>query len=878
MNKLYSYFFIVFLVLPFVGNAQKETNIWYFGTNIGLDFNTSPPTQLTQSSLYTTGEGEGVMSLADADGNLLFYTNGENIYDANHNLMPNGAGLKGNISSAQSAFALQIPCDPTKYLIFTVAHEGQAAPDQGLHVSTLDMTLNGGLGDIVTTEKNIKLSGNHFLMEALQVVPSSVANEYYVMVHTAKNATSGIGGDQFLSYKVSCDGTISAPTSSTATGAFDNNTFGSDGGLIGSMKFSPCQDKVAITYYNAGAIGVQIFNYDRTTGQVTGLISSITNISSQAYGLEWSPSGQYLYVTELTTEQLNQYDTEAGSDAAINASRYTWTVSNDAGVRLGALQIGPDGQIYVTHTEWTGTYGNDVPADCSYLGIIHNPNGTDAAANFEEKAICFTGGTEPIKGVVQHGLPPFIPRNNLQIREPVVCIDQGEQFQFNFTSDYDNPIIWDMGDGTIINNQATPTHTYTTAGTYDVALQLTDLHCGIPYYDTITIEVIDLEPQYSISGPSACPGTATITGTTTTKDNYVWFDASSGGNVLGTGDSYDYNMTADGSIWVEDRTPASQEVVYPGPPANAWDRDIITTFDVHEDLTLNSAKVYLYGASGTCSGTYNFVVKQGATTIAGPKAITLTCGGENTLDLGFDIPAGTGYSLETVEVVDLLASHDDYDGINQVGDALTITTPGADFGMFYAFDVDVIHECTLRKEVPVVCTTPVELIAFDAKRNNASIALAWTTASEHNSSYFEVQRSFDGANWVSIGTVEAAGYSNSDIQYSFTDAPAPLQALFYRIVEFDIDGSPSPSKMAVVPQAELGFYAVPNPGNGHVQLYTNTVGVTSAEVTIHSTIGTVVYNNTNYHLGDKIQLQAQGVYFITIEIEGLQKTIKYINQ
>ncbi|MBL4905263.1 MAG: hypothetical protein JKZ00_04480, partial [Flavobacteriaceae bacterium] len=69
---------ILLLFISTLSFGQKEANIWYFGANAGLDFNTSPPTALTDGELNTL---EGCSSFSDADGNLLFYSDGIIVYD-----------------------------------------------------------------------------------------------------------------------------------------------------------------------------------------------------------------------------------------------------------------------------------------------------------------------------------------------------------------------------------------------------------------------------------------------------------------------------------------------------------------------------------------------------------------------------------------------------------------------------------------------------------------------------------------------------------------------------------------------------------------------------------------------------------------------------
>ncbi len=75
--------------------GQKQANIWYFGQYAGLDFNTTPPTILANGQLNTN---EGCSSIADPiSGNLLFYTDGVTVWNQQHAIMSNGAGLKGDI-------------------------------------------------------------------------------------------------------------------------------------------------------------------------------------------------------------------------------------------------------------------------------------------------------------------------------------------------------------------------------------------------------------------------------------------------------------------------------------------------------------------------------------------------------------------------------------------------------------------------------------------------------------------------------------------------------------------------------------------------------------------------------------------------------------
>jgi hypothetical protein len=86
---------------------------WYFGWGIGLSFASTPPAKLEGSSL-TTLDGSATVS-DPRTGNLLFYTDGRDIWDATHRLMPNGTGLLGHTSSTQTSLIVPAPGDDSLY-------------------------------------------------------------------------------------------------------------------------------------------------------------------------------------------------------------------------------------------------------------------------------------------------------------------------------------------------------------------------------------------------------------------------------------------------------------------------------------------------------------------------------------------------------------------------------------------------------------------------------------------------------------------------------------------------------------------------------------------------------------------------------------------
>ena len=140
MNKLLFYFL---LSINFCVFSQEEASNWYFGENAGIQFaNDGSITVLNDGQLNTI---EGCSSISDSNGNLLFYTDGITVYNRQHTILNNGFGLLGDPSSSQSAIVVPKPNDPDIYYIFTV---GSNQSQTGLKYSVVDMTRDGGLGQV----------------------------------------------------------------------------------------------------------------------------------------------------------------------------------------------------------------------------------------------------------------------------------------------------------------------------------------------------------------------------------------------------------------------------------------------------------------------------------------------------------------------------------------------------------------------------------------------------------------------------------------------------------------------------------------------------------------------------------------------------------
>lgn len=421
---LYPYFFLSAFVFGFslLVNAQNpdknRTNHWFFGQQAGLDFSTGTAVADTNGKM-TVLEGSATMS--DTLGNLLFYTDGKTVWNAQHDTMKNGYGLGvGQFATPrQGALIVPLPGSNTVYYIFTVdGWENQF--QNGLQYSIVDMTLDTGKGAL--TQKNILLFAPS--TEQLAGVKDATGCGYWVVSHERYT-------DKFRAYHVTDAGIDTNAVIST---------IGADYGYMASLNIyaggygiylSPNGTYAAVLDFWAWLSGTGIpdtlalFQFDKMTGTFSNRIPLEADTLLGAIGFSpdntklYQASGRYLY-------KLYQYDISTYSKIAIQSSK-NFIYASNPNLPAG-FQNGKNGKLYGT----TETF--------YYAGAIQNPNASGLACNFvandvylggrialtqlpnfiqsyfdDSAAICITG-IEEIESN-SHKLFPNLVRDYLEIKE-----------------------------------------------------------------------------------------------------------------------------------------------------------------------------------------------------------------------------------------------------------------------------------------------------------------------------------------------------------------------------------------------------------------------------------------------------------------------------
>ena len=168
---------------------------------------------------------------------------------------------------------------------------------------------------------------------------------------------------------------------------------------------------------------------------------------------------------------------------------------------------------------------------------------------------------------------------------------------------------------------------------------------------------------------------------------------------------------------------------------------------------------------------------------------------------------------------------------------------------------------------------PISLGAFSVKKLNKSVQLNWSTEQESNSSHFIIERSADGRNWNSIGTIAAAGYSNNHIDYGYYDN-APLNGFnYYRLQLVDRDGKAQFSPVRnIYFDDPLGVIISPNPAKDFINIAVSANNNNTASITIGiiDMSGKMIYQQQTNRSSLQVNTSAlnKGMYFVKVIAEG----------
>jgi|GEM_PF-5224379 len=837
--------------------AQNEANIWWFGNKAGLDFNTNPPTVLNTTIPIFTFEGSATIS-DPVTGQLIFATDGITVWYPNGTIVSGGSGLRGNFSSAQSALIVPNPANINQWFIFTANVNPPNGTPYGHNYYVVTRTgatlavgsVNNLLGPTVSTEQLAALGDG--------------SGGYWIVTH-------GVGSNTFYAFHVTSAGVVNTTAVTSNVGTAISAT-----DYISSMKVNTCQTKLALT--NLGAGIVEVFNFDNTSGSVTSLQYSKTGIS-QPYGLEFSPNDAYLYYGTLGG-QLYQLKMSTGV-----ATLTGWSPPPNGVGNFGQLQLAPDRKIYVT-SENTATN--------SYLGVISDPDSVYTKANYSNIGlqIASVNSYYPLLGLPTFSRTFVSGSLDAFPGSGAYCVNTNIPLSYNYSGAVTSQTWtvtpatgWSFTSG--VNTDPSPTIQFTSNNTYTVQLDV--ISCGRTYTQNMSFVI---SAPLSVTGSVSCTTPNLVLNNAAVDPNeplYLWYDGPKPtGKLIGVGTPVNYSVGNDASkptnVYVEVASAASASAnasssVGPAATTLTWSAIAIAggytspAINVFTDiLVLKSFDIR--PRTGFCSGTLTVVIKNGAgTTVFTGTFIPSCVAGVFTIPVNVTLPKGNGYKITlTSPSMQLNGNPAATTVFSNAQASLGAAAAGALEVANLVYDYQnftIITTCSNRSAIPVLCSLPVELVQFSGKHEGDDILLYWSTASEKNNSYFDVERSADGIHFTTIGRVAGTINSPTLNTYEFYDTQ-PLQGInYYRLAQYDLDGTRNDSHIISLyktdKKAEL-FTVVPNPSSTYFTVllhadYANTL------LTITDAVGRTVCSS-NIESGVKSvdigEFLVKGIYILHV--------------
>ncbi len=330
---------VVFSCVVSLLAGQRQAETWHIGNGIGISFAGDQPALVQPSAQEAF---EGVVSYSDAQGNLLFYTNGGGrppggpagfgpgtIWNRNHQPMYDLNGTQGGgISAIQSSLAFPDPAQDSVYYLFTMEENefiaGGTPPDQpegrGLSYFKIDMRLNGGLGEVIVADQRVFVPA----FESLAGTPDGNGGYWTYCI-------SGPSNRSLVRVHVTAAG-VGEPL------VTDLNLVALDG----PIKISPAGDWL---YY-----GGTIFPLSRETGQVD-LAGRVSLFSDSPGTTSFTADSRFLYSVRpalATGNRLVRYDLTAPD---ITAAQETVSFL-PPNAQNRPMQLAADGRLYFILAEF----------------------------------------------------------------------------------------------------------------------------------------------------------------------------------------------------------------------------------------------------------------------------------------------------------------------------------------------------------------------------------------------------------------------------------------------------------------------------------------------------------------------------------------------
>ncbi len=200
----------------------------------------------------------------------------------------------------------------------------------------------------------------------------------------------------------------------------------------------------------------------------------------------------------------------------------------------------------------------------------------------------------------------------------------------------------------------------------------------------------------------------------------------------------------------------------------------------------------------------------------------------------------------------------------------------------YTITLDDGNGCILSDVVNVspACPLPIELVNFKGECLDKGVYFNWTTASEINNDYFDIERYDEySGKWVSLAKIEGAGNSSEFLSYEHL-VSTTSKGGYYRLKQTDFDGEYEYSSIEHVTcnNQNIEVTGYPNPAAGEYVIFINDEDLRFAEISIYNGMGEIVLNYGTQENRTTLDVSSlkKGVYNVNVVTKYYSKVIRLI--
>ncbi|MEM6524625.1 MAG: gliding motility-associated C-terminal domain-containing protein [Bacteroidota bacterium] len=483
---------IAFTGIFSLSHAQNTAEInWYFGNNTSSIRFPRPNLVAEEVTLPNTlNFGGGAVATDPIKGEILFYTDGINVYNLNDALVNLGNPLNGSLTRNQSVAICHDPADPegdnSRIYIFTINDIGQISRsvfDQSVAFSSaFPFPADGNITDLNLTAD---LPGSA-LSEGMIIVSNDTRDGFWLITHNS-------GTDTYNITQIDNAGISTPLTPITIAGSPTD---------VANFSYHEPTNRISVSPLNPGE-NVLVLEIDPATGALTDAgfdLSALTNTS--VYDTEWTTGGDSLYLSGnfggLTDEIIKIDITQV---PVVPETVITTDIQTSFG-----LQLAPDSSIY--HIYQAASDGE------FQVGRIEDPDNNDI--------LQVLYSPQPFGDIdfQANQFPAFLPPYNLLLTANFefsgTCANVPTYFFPQVTPDIE-AIFWDFGDMGGTSNAVSPQYTYTQAGTFNVVMRVVINGDTISATNPVNIIDFDLTIQIDPQQQYWCPEDFPVTYTATAQ-------------------------------------------------------------------------------------------------------------------------------------------------------------------------------------------------------------------------------------------------------------------------------------------------------------------------------------------------------------------------